>query len=130
MYCSDVMITGILDNPIERFEMSDSLITELIHFLDGAGDIISKPIQDNALAKFLTDIVLISSYPEPQYPTEYIVKCRKRPKRKPCSGEIFGFIIPGTDDIMWMCPKCHYRGLISNWRGTMWDLSDAGKVAH
>jgi hypothetical protein len=109
--------------------MADSWITDLSHYLDEMGDIVSEPVQAKALAKHYTAIVLIGSYPEPEYPKEYIVKCRRRPKRKPCLGEIFGFIIPETDDIMWMCPKCNDRGLISNWRGSMWDLSNA-RVSH
>jgi hypothetical protein len=110
--------------------MADSWIIDLSHFIDEDGDIISEPAKVKALADYFTAIVFIASYPEPEYPAEYIVKCRRRPKRKPCLGEIFGFIIPETDDILWMCPKCHDRGFISNWRGTMWDLSDSRATAH
>jgi hypothetical protein len=105
--------------------MKDACITDLTRFLDETGDIVSEPVQVKALAEYFTAIVLIGSYPEPEYPAAFIVKCRRRPKRKPCHGEIFGFIIPETDQIMWMCPKCNDRGLIINWRGTMWDLSSA-----
>jgi hypothetical protein len=105
-------------------------ITDLSDFLDEAGDIISQPSKAKTLAEYYSSIVFMVSYPDPEYPAEYSVKCRKRPNRKPCLGKIFGFINPEADDILWMCPKCYERGLISNWRGSMWDLSDSGDVAH
>ena len=109
--------------------MAYTHITDLTDFLDEAGDIVSDPTQSKALAEFFTDIVFMTSYPDPEYPPEYIVKCHCRPEHKPCHGNIVGFINRETDDIVWMCPKCIDRGLISNWRGSMWDLS-AGKVAN
>jgi hypothetical protein len=110
--------------------MPDTWITDLTHLLDEAGDIISEPPQAKALAEYFAAIVFMASFPDPEYPPEYIVKCRRRPNRKPCLKEIVGFINPETDDVMWMCPKCNDRGLISNWRDSMWDLSDSGQVAH
>jgi hypothetical protein len=110
--------------------MIDTLISDLTQFLDDAGDIISEPVQAKALAKYFAAIVFMASYPDHEYPPEYIVKCRRRPNRKPCLGEIVGIINPETDDIMWMCPKCNDKGIISNWRGTMWDLSDLEQPVH
>ena len=34
------------------------------------------------------------------------------------------------DDVVWMCPKCNDRGFISNWQGTIWDMSEMGEVEH
>jgi hypothetical protein len=28
------------------------------------------------------------------------------------------------DTIVWHCPRCRTEGRISNWQGTLWDLSD------
>lgn len=28
------------------------------------------------------------------------------------------------DAIVWSCPRCNAEGRISNWQGTLWDLSD------
>jgi hypothetical protein len=109
--------------------MAYTWITDLTDFLDEAGDIISGPTKVKTFAEYFSAIVFMVSYPDTDYPAEYSVKCRRRPKRKPCLGEVFGFINPEADDIMWMCPKCHDRGIISNWRGTMWDLSDSDQIA-
>lgn len=108
----------------------DTWITDITHFLDEEGELVTEPPQAKAIADYFTAIVMMSSFPDPEYPPEYKVKCRRRPKRKPCQAEIIGFIDPESDDVMWMCPKCHDRGLISNWRGTMWDMSELGEVAH
>ena len=110
--------------------MPDTWITDLTHFLDEEGNIISEPVEARVLAEYFTAIVLMTSYPDPDYPPEYKVKCRRRPKRKPCHTEIAGWIDPENDDIFWICPKCQDRGRISNWRCSMWDISDSEQMAH
>ena len=105
--------------------MPDTWITDLTHFLDEEGNIISKPSQAKALAEYMAAIVSMASFPDPEYPPEYIVRCRRRPNRKPCLEQIVGFINDETDAIVWMCPRCKDCGTISNWRGTRWDLTSA-----
>ena len=110
--------------------MSDTWITDITHFLDENGELISKPSQALKLGEYLSAIIVMASYPEPEYPSDYIVGCRRRPNRKPCLEEIVGFVDPETDDIVWMCPKCGECGKISNWRNTIWDMTDSGEVEH
>lgn len=50
------------------------------------------------------------------------VRCRKRPRRRPCPGEIIAFI-DEQQAISWPCPVCRDNGLISGWKGTIWDWS-------
>jgi hypothetical protein len=104
-------------------------MTDLTDFLDEAGDILVEPERSKLLAKYFTDIVFMASYPDMEYPPEYNVRWHCRPEKIPCFGKIVGYINSETDDIVWMCPKCIDRGLIRNWRGTMWDLSSAA-VSH
>jgi hypothetical protein len=110
--------------------MADTWGTDFCHLLDEEGDLVSEPAQDKAMAEYLAAIVFMVSYPDTEYPSEYSVKCRKRQNKKSCPGEIKGFINPESDEIIWMCPECNDVGKITNWRGTMWDLSDSGEVAH
>lgn len=105
--------------------MADTWITDITDLLDEDGEMISEPQEALKLAEYFTAIILMVSYPDPEYPPEYFVKCRRRPNRKPCFEDIAGWIEPDSDDIYWICPKCNDKGRISNWRGTMWDLSDA-----
>lgn len=108
--------------------MAATWITDISHFLDEEGEIISGTPRARKLAEYLSAIVVMASFSEPEYPPEYRVMCRRRPNRKLCREEIVGFVDPETDDIVWMCPVCGDRGVISNWRGTIWDMSGAEGV--
>jgi predicted PhzF superfamily epimerase YddE/YHI9 len=55
------------------------------------------------------------------------MRCRRRPGRKRCPGRIHVRI--GKEDppeIHWACPRCEENGIIRNWQGSAWDLSDVG----
>jgi hypothetical protein len=110
--------------------MADTWVMDITHFLDEKGEMITEPRQARRLAEYLAAIIVMASYPDPDYPPEYRVSCRRRPNRKPCLEEIVGYVDPETDEIFWKCPKCEDRGLISNWQGTIWDMSDAEEVVH
>jgi hypothetical protein len=34
------------------------------------------------------------------------------------------------DAIVWSCPRCNVEGRISNWQGTLWDLSNRPDASH
>ena len=111
--------------------MADTWITDITHFLDEKGELISQPTQARKLAEYLAAIItMMVSYPDPEYSPEYRVLCRRRPNRKPCLTDIAGWLDRETDDVVWICPVCQDKGLISNWRGTMWDMSDVGSLSH
>src|SRR5689334_6150339 len=52
------------------------------------------------------------------------VCCRRRPKRKPCTGEIAAVLEIPSMNIVWECPICGDNGYIRNWEGTMYDCLD------
>lgn len=106
--------------------MPETLIADLTHFLDETGSIALSKGPAYQLAKHLTSIVAMISHPDPIIPSEYLVRCRRRPGRKPCTGFIDGDLIPDTEDIEWWCPVCEDNGYIRNWKKTMWDLSEYG----
>jgi len=110
--------------------LPDTWITDISHFLDENGELISEPSQARKLGEFLAAIIVMASYPDPEYPHEYRVSCRRRPNRKLCQTDIAGWLDPETDDVVWICPICQDKGLIRNWRGTIWDMSDSGNVVH
>jgi len=110
--------------------MADTWMTDITHFLDEDGEMITEPVQAKVLGEYFASIVLMASFPDPDFPPEYSVYCRRRPKRKPCLEKIAGWVEPDSDDIYWICPKCQDKGRISNWRGTIWDMSDFVDVVH
>lgn len=105
--------------------MADTWVTDITHFLDENGEFKSESVQERRFGEYLAAIIVMASYPEPEYPPEFRVDCRNRPEHKPCHGELAGFVDPETDDIVWTCPACEENGIIKNWRGTIWDMSKA-----
>lgn len=98
-----------------------ALITDLRHFLKEDGSMADMPNPARTLAEYLGRIVkIVTSHPRDALATG--VKCRKRFKRKKCPGEIIAFI-DERDAISWSCPLCRDNGVISGWKGTIWDWS-------
>jgi len=59
------------------------------------------------------------------------VRCRRRPRRRRCSGIIMSY--PAADDldrIHWYCPVCNDNGFISGWQNTIWDGFSANETTH
>ena len=76
--------------------MAETWITDITHFLDEEGNIISEPSQARKLGEFLTSIIVMASYIEPAFPEAYRVSCRRRPNRKPCLEDIVAYVDPDT----------------------------------
>jgi len=108
--------------------MGDTWIVSLEHMLDEDGNIAAPKGPARRLAEHITAIVAMASRPELIPLSEYQVRCRRRPGRKPCPGIIEAEFDPDDRRIIWWCPVCDDCGYISNWQGSMWDLSDAGEV--
>lgn len=108
--------------------MGDTWVVDLTHFLDEEGAIAPPKGPARRLAEHMVAIVAMASRPEIIPPPEYHVRCRRRPGRKPCLGMIEVDLDPETENIAWWCPVCDDNGYISNWKGTMWDLSKADEV--
>ena len=109
--------------------MTKTSITDLTHYLDEDGEIAIVSGAGLRFVEYLTSIISMISHPQP-VPDEFNVKCRCKPKRIPCTGILMGGTDPNTDVIIWWCPVCHENGFISNWQGTLWDLSDADGAVH
>ncbi len=52
-----------------------------------------------------------------------VIRCRRRPGRKPCRTELEIWLDLDSDDILWRCPTCDDKSVIRNWRHTFWDRS-------
>ena len=111
----------------ELAAVGDTWYTNLQVFLDENGAIAVSSGPARKLAEHITAIVAMASIPELIPSPEYQVRCRRRPGRKPCQGIIEADFDPEDYRIIWWCPVCDDRGYISNWQGSMWDLSEAGK---
>ena len=102
--------------------MGNIFIINLRHYLTEDGTIAPESAPARKFAEYLCSIVMYAtSYPidDGKRPASNI-RCRRRPGRKPCPGEIKVGIIE-TVEIAWWCPVCGDEGYISDWEGTMWE---------
>lgn len=105
--------------------MARTWVTDLTHFMEDGRLAPGLPGPARKLAEHLTRIVAAVTGVEPDAPLG--VRCRARPGRRACGGEVDGYVDPETNAVHWACPDCGDDGLISNWEGTIWDLRDAGE---
>jgi len=105
--------------------LGETWITDITHFLDESGLLPpGLPAPARNLVKHFSAIISAASTSQPGVAAATGVKCRRRPNRRPCGGEIVAAIEPDSLEIVWQCPVCDDRGLIQNWQGTSWDLSE------
>jgi|SRR3990172_1280850 len=103
--------------------MPDTLITDLTHFLAPDGSIGPQDGPAKRLADYLTKIVVDATAPIGMGSRSTVVRCRRRPGRRPCVGEIETNVDPETEQIIWWCPVCGEKGSISHWKGSLWDCT-------
>jgi len=101
--------------------MGNTWITDLTHFLTKDGGVAPMPGPARRLADFLGNIVVHASTESVSLAEKSAVPCRRRPKHKACPGTIKAAVDFDTDEILWACPVCRDNGIISNWRGSLWD---------
>lgn len=97
------------------------------HFLDEDG-MIPDDLPDPAfrLANYFGRIVNAVSSRQDNSNLYTGIKCRRRPSRKPCPGEILAIIDERNDfAINWHCTHCGDNGFISEWKGTIFDGSSS-----
>lgn len=93
--------------------------------LDEQGEMLKEPLEVKEMGEYLASIIVMTTYPAPECPPEYKVYCKQWPS---CLEEIVSCVDPESNTIVWKCLKCSERGRISNWQGTIWDMTDIGKV--
>ncbi|MEB2311719.1 MAG: hypothetical protein OZ928_07695 [Polyangiaceae bacterium] len=109
--------------------MRNTWVTDVRHFLDETGGFPDLPGPARRLADHFGAIVVAMS----DLPRETIartqVRCRRRPRRRLCTGRIVA-VIDADTRIRWECPVCDDHGVISGWEGTPWDMRRAGDTQH
>lgn len=91
-------------------------ITDLTHFLDKSGAI--GPVKGPALAmaQFHVDLVThATSSKSENLPAPRCFKCKKAAVEASLAQD---------SAVVWACRLCRTEGRVSNWRGSLWDLSD------
>ena len=106
--------------------MVNTWIVDLRHYLTPAGALLGEPKLARKLAEYFAQIVAQgSNYDEP-----ITLRCRRRPRRRPCTGVLEICPDPDQDGMAWFCPVCGDNGIIRGWEGTFWDNSDIPLAIH
>jgi hypothetical protein len=106
------------------------LFAKIPHFLDENGELAADLAgPGRKLAEFLCSIVQSVTSHSFEVLVRTGVRCRRRPKRKPCRGEIAAFLNGETKNIEWVCPECGDAGHISDWEKTHWDMTSSDVLA-
>ncbi|RMF87206.1 MAG: hypothetical protein D6739_02085 [Nitrospirae bacterium] len=66
-----------------------------------------------------------SAFPFAEVAMESTVRCRRRPRRRPCPGFLRLVRHAYEEAIEWSCPSCGDGGVVRGWRGLLGDLSEA-----
>jgi hypothetical protein len=91
-------------------------ITDARHFLDGKGAIAPSRGPAKAMAEFYGGVIAYATdFDDVGVPLPRCFKCE--------TGTVWAELAQ-DDAIDWHCPRCQAEGRISNWQGTLWDLSD------
>lgn len=91
-------------------------ITDANHFLDDKGAIAPLRGPARAMADFLACVIAYASdFGSTGVLAARCFKCKK--------GTVESAIAQ-DDAIYWSCQRCKAEGRISNWQGTLWDLSE------
>jgi hypothetical protein len=110
----DHLIYGLMD------WMANTWIVDLRHFLTSAGTLAPLPSSARILAQYWTHIVAQGS----TFDQPLTLRCRRRPRRRPCAGILEIALDEDLEGMLWGCPVCGDNGIIRGWQGTFWDLSD------
>ena len=96
-------------------------ITDARHFLDDKGAIAPLRGPAKAMAEFHGEVIA--------YATDFDDVGVRLPQCFKCKKGTVWAELAQDDAINWHCPLCHTEGRISNWQGTLWDLSDRPDTA-
>jgi len=93
-------------------------ITDVRHFLDAKDAIGPQKGPAKVMAEFHAGVIA--------YATDFADTGVIAPSCFKCKKAAVEFALTLDDAIRWSCPRCKAEGRMSNWRGTLWDLSDSG----
>lgn len=96
-------------------------ISDARHFLDDKGAIAPLRGPAKAMAEFHAGVIA--------YATDFDDVGVTLPRCFKCKKGTVQAELAQDDAIVWDCPRCQAQGRISNWQGTLWDLSDRPDTA-
>lgn len=89
------------------------LLTNAQSFLDKKGAIAPKKEFTHKFVEFVGSLIIASTFLESKTENPLCFNC----------GNHVTSVIAHTEQIVWQCNVCEEEGIISNWHGTLWDMS-------
>ena len=99
-------------------------VINIRHWLDDTNSGPALP-QLRFKVKKLCEIIMFATTLSNGVSTAVAPKCWRRPKRKPCKGSLEIDLDESIGLIHWCCSKCGDEGVITDWQGLIWDMTDA-----
>lgn len=115
----------ICNNEEMEFRTDMSWFIHLRHWL--TDDLLPPPGRIGKNASYLGSLVAAATSHGVGNPLGSAITCNRRPGHKPCEGKIM-LLLRDDGYIQWECESCDYKGLLSGWEDTMWDLRKAKRV--
>lgn len=56
---------------------------------------------------------------------DYKPTCWRKANLKSCNGELETKVSAEKDQLYWKCTKCGYEGMVTGWKGLIWDMTDS-----
>ena len=107
--------------------MGDTWVVDMRHYVDLRDPKVAHRIPGPArrLGEHFGSIVeaVTAGWDDPGLPIPTMVRCRRRPKRKPCPGLINAQLTEVPAEITWRCDHCDDGGYIHDWQDTPWNLA-------
>ena len=104
--------------------VGNSWTIHLSHLLEPNGALAPLTGRGRRLAEYWTQIVAQASNCD--QPTT--LRCRRRPGRRPCAGQLTIFFDVDNNDVLWFCPVCDDQGRISGWENSFWDNGNLTEI--
>ncbi len=109
--------------------MGDTWIIDIRHFGTDQASLMDIPVRARRLAEYFGAVISAATLATPGVIVNTALQCRRRPGRKPCPGHLIVEPYEVPPEIQWSCSDCNDNGVIRNWKGTAWDLSERGANA-
>jgi len=104
-----------------RGQTARMYIADARHFLADKGAMAPLRGPAKAMADFHAAVIA--------YATDFDDVGVTLPRRFKCKKGTVEAALVQDDAIVWHCPRCQAEGRISNWQGTLWDLSERPDTA-
>lgn len=98
-------------------------VSNLLHFLDQSGNI-QKDVPENIFQMAQSLVAFVNYATDFDERIQILPSCFVTIKNQRCNDRVMPMLSLDDHNIYWSCESCGSDGVITNWQGTFWDLSE------